>query len=745
MNANHPTGQDGQHQVDANGHRVDPPVTAPFTRTLDLPPADHGGRNGHRAGDPTEVTDLERPLLRPAGRRPGRLACWGSEDPILQSRADRREAGRRRRRQLGRAVARLAVNSHRLAWRGAWWPARGAWSTGWRFLRWAVALELHPLHGANPAITVDQQTRMTHLWVEERRKRLAIVTAAVVLGVGGTGLTAILAALAGLWAWFEALLTLGLVLGPVAGYAGLLRAGRPQTVKPLTVRSREHVVPDLTVGMIAATLSQVVGGQTGKQIQEAPYDVIQEGTIQGEAQVFRICLPGAANAAGLVQHEQRIAGGLGRPVDCAVVELLPQVSASHFDLWVLDRPALGGRPRPGPVAAAKRTNWWGRVSVGRTRTGQPHTERIHGGAWFVGGKPESGKSTFAVIAAAHTALDPLAHLILVNLKGSPDYAPLRRVAWKYISDSPESNRRVIREVHALVQWLLDECARRNEFLSRLVERGEAKGNAVTEELARQYPQLRPMTVILDELHRMFDESDNPDWEAFADLLAKVLKAVRSAAITLICITQLAGTESIPGVCTKAARVRACLKVSEATSMRQILGDLGPGMFGQYGFAGFPAGTAIFTTDDGNPIKVGGWYLADHLPAIGERAENLRRRLDLLDGEAAGSAVDTGEPIDPAALLESILPIIPGVDPTGGPQDDTAAWLSAIETALDRHPDYRDRAAGWLLPELRRRGVTVRQLGRRGQQYDGGQRNEVGVTVGAVRSALETLLGTQDDA
>lgn len=69
----------------------------------------------------------------------------------------------------------------------------------------------------------------------------------------------------------------------------------------------------------------------------------------------------------------------------------------------------GRAPRPGPLAKARKTSWWERVDFGRTRTGQHHTERLRGGAWFVGGKPESGKSTLAIIAAAHTILDPFAH------------------------------------------------------------------------------------------------------------------------------------------------------------------------------------------------------------------------------------------------------------------------------------------------------------------------------------------------
>jgi hypothetical protein len=261
--------------------------------------------------------------------------------------------------------------------------------------------------------------------------------------------------------------------------------------------------------------------------------------------------------------------------------------------------------------------------------GKPHLERIHGGAWFIGGKPESGKSSLGLIVAAHTALDPGAQLIIVNLKGSPDYLPLKPVCHQYISTTPERDPQVIAQVTALVQGLLDEAARRAAFFTKLVEQGKATGTAVTEELSRKYKQLRAMTVILDEIHRMFDPTDNPHHKEFAELLGKVLKAVRFVAISVVGITQLAGSESIPGVVTRASRVRACLRVSESVSFRQIFGDAGQGIFSNLGIARFPQGTALMSAEDGTPTKVGAWYLTPALPEIGRRALALRQDLRAL--------------------------------------------------------------------------------------------------------------------
>ena len=700
------------------------------------PPA---GRDGP---DETSDPDLDRPLLKTAARS-GVTGCpsGGSDEPILPSwwakpKAAAAASGSWTAPPPGSAVNYLhsgrgpvVACPGRLDHRG---PVPALRSPRWSCTPPAAKPGRHhrpadpedaPVGGGTP------QARRRG----RGRGRLPVSVSPGRLSLTGSGPVVVVGA------WLSAA---ALAAAPPAGYVGLLRAGLCRRWrKPLRHHPREHVVPDLTIEIIANTLAQVVGGSTGKAILDNPHNVIQEGIVRGDALVFRCCCPARPR----------------RPGSCSTSSGSPPAWAGRSTArsWSCCR-SVGGalrpvgvrpaRPRRGPPPRAA-VQGPPQVVVGADRRRgapaprQPTPSRLHGGAWFVGGKPESGKSTLAIIAAAHTVLDPFAHLILVNLKGSPDYAWCKKVAHKYISDSPETRPQVVREVHALVAWLLEECGRRNEFLSRLVERGEVTGSAVTEDLARKYPELRPLTVILDEIHRMFDESDNPDHEAFADLLAKVLKAVRSVAITVICVTQLAGTESVPPVVTRAARVRACLRVSEASSMRQILGDLGQGAFERFGLAGFPSGTAMLTTDEGSPVKVGGWYLAPHLAETGARAHKLRTDLDLLTGEAAGQTVDTGEPIDPADLLRHLLPVIGSTAPAGGPEDAGVAWLSELETVLTERAEYRDRAPGWLVGELRSRGVRTVDVGRRRGYEDrpSGQRKEIGVTVQSIRDRLDVML------
>lgn len=248
-----------------------------------------------------------------------------------------------------------------------------------------------------------------------------------------------------------------------------------------------------------------------------------------------------------------------------------------------------------------------------------------------------------------------------------------------------------------------------------------------------------MTVILDEVHRLFDKSDNPQADASSELLAKVIKAVRSAGITLICATQLAGTESVPAVVTRAARLRGCLVVSDHHSFQQIFGTGSGQSFETTGVARFRPGTVLLRSETGAPEKVGCHNITPALLAqIGKRALAERERLHLLTGEAAGEVVEPEEREDPALLLRDVLVAIPTTEPTGGRLDRDTAWIADLEIGLEP-----DRAPGWLGPELRARGVKMIKVTRSGGKYIGedgkpGQRGAVGVKERAVRTALEAL-------
>jgi hypothetical protein len=680
-------------------------------------------------GEPVEGHLIERRK----GRRDV-FARLDGQDPVIPSwftdAQVRREIHRRWLRRAGRALVLGLVNSPWLGILLVGWTFRGAGRTTKRLTRWAADRDGHPVSGAQPATTdkLYDQASWAHAARVGFRVRLLGFLALVALVVA--------VVLAWLAPWVLLLLA--------AAAVGLLaRAGRPETVKTLTPFARKFIVPTITCALVVRALQEVVPSATAKLIVEHERELWGSGfiPIPGGHKV-QVVLPGSYQARSLIPHEDRLASGVGRPEDCFIVEPLPKVTAGHAWLYIFDAPVFSGRSAAGPTATAKKTNWWAPMPCGITRTRETHRERLFGGAWFIGGKPEQGKSELGKGVVAWSILDPIVRVMVFNLKGDPGYSFAKASCHQYVSASPDLDPTVCAKVHAAVRWLLDECARRNAFLTRLYEQGKTDATEVTEELSRRYPdELGPITFVVDEIHRMFALSDYTYAEEFGEDLGKAMKAVRSVAIQLVALTQLAGGDSVPAVVTRASRVRACLRVDESVSFQQVFGQAGPGVFNSLGISAFPTGVAVMASAEGRPVKIKVFHITPKLADIGKRAQRLRADLDLLTGEAAGQAVATGDITDPADLLRHLLPVIPSTSPSGGPEDEGTAWLSELETVLTEREEYRGRADGWLAKELKARRVRTVQVNRRVPVQDrpSGQRNETGVTVQAVRDRLADLL------
>lgn len=719
-----------------------PPEGLPAVDATPPAEAEHG--TGLAAGDalgtvergPVDAHLLKLPAagvtgaVGPDGQRREVLPPW-AKDRVILGQVARRQGG-----ALWHVVAFRAVRLVPDLLRILWWAATGASRLTRRIGRWGFDLDGHPLLGDVVASTDSAYVRMANDRSARMRWRLSLLALLTVAGVVGLVLVHVM------------LPGLVLAAGLAVAVALLASHGKPAGARFLTPAVQREVKIPLTSQAIIRALSVLGIGSLSKALADRPDSIWRSGivAVRGGHKVA-IQLPPGTVAADLLAHEQRMAAALGRQADCVVVEPAPERTPGDLTLWILDRPVLSARRGAGPLAKARRTSWWQPVNIGLTRLGSAFPLHLRGGAWFIGGQPAAGKSSLLKIAAAHTALDPYALLTVVNLKGSPDYAGVRNVCHRYLSGSPETDPTVIGEAVALLREVLADCARRNDLLTSLVEKGEATSTDVTEELARKYPALRPHTVVLDEVHRLFDKADNPDAEATAELIGRIIKAVRSVGYTFIAATQLAGGESVPPALVRASRVRGCLKVQDEVSFRQIFGNTGKGTFAESGVANLPPGTVMLKSEDGGSVKVGTWLIPTTVLAeVGQRARALREGMHLLTGDAAGEDRVRAVETDPADLLRHALALVPTTAPARGREDETVAWLTELEDALaDRHPDtYGDRSPGWLSGELRTRNVTTSPVGRRWtEDGEARQRNTTGVRSGALRDALDKLLPAED--
>jgi hypothetical protein len=719
----------------ANGHqRAETLPFTPFT-PAETPILDaEGGITAGNAtvAEPVSPVEGHDVVVKPtSGRRWEALREQDVQLPAaLRDPAAFRTAVRRELRAVRNAAVLVAVALPKTVGLCAWWTVRGTALSVTDLILWMLVREMHPDLSSTPASSDRAAIAMDHRRLMRQRIRRNILVTTLVLLTGGTGA-----------AWYYlGTLPLWLLGGGLVAY--LTWRGKPVGKKVFMPTGAQKLLPRLTLGSIVSAFgvlgirgidASIKAGHTDRWWTSTPQ------AIRG-GHVVDMVLPSGIEARTIIPYEQRLAGALGRPEDCVIVEPRPRMTPSNLRLYVYDAPRLE-KVGAGPLATARKTSWFTPVAIGITRAGIVHTEALAGGAWFLGGRPGSGKSSLAFVAAAHTALDPGARLMVVALKGGADFAPFEPLCERYIVGAPETSRTVVPEAVALLRWILDEAARRADFLVKLSKKDHTTYAKVTPELAAKYPkQLGPITAILDEVHRLLDESDNPDVKETVELLGKVIKAVRFVAITLICVTQLAGGESVPPVITRAARVRGCLRVGDEVSWRQIFGNVGQGMYQAAGAGRLKPGQVILATETGDPLKIGVYDIAPHLEKICGRAVAVRETLGVLGKD------ETPLPgiVDPTILLRDVAAAIPDTAPVGGPADGDVAWISELEAVLSEKEPYRGRCAGWLSVELRSpaRRVATAQVNRRcpvSEQYPSGQRNGPGVRLGDVRAALVRLL------
>jgi hypothetical protein len=719
----------------ANGHRR--AGTLPFTpfTPAETPILDAEGgitAGSETVAEPVSPVEGHDVVVKPAsGRRWEALREQDVQLPAaLRDPAAFRTAVRRELRAVRNAAVLAVVALPKTVGLCAWWTVRGTALSTSDLILWLLVRELHPDLSSTPAGSDRAAIAMDHrrLMRQRIRRNILVTTLAVTAGVTGA-------------AWYY-LGTLPLWLLGSGLVAFLAWRGKPVGRKVFLPTGTQKLLPRLTLGSIVSAFGVLGISEVNSSIKAGTTDRWWTSTPQAirGGHVVDMVLPGGVEARTLIPYEQRLAGALGRPEDCVIVEPRPRMTPSNLRLYVYDSPRLE-RVGAGPLATTKRISWFDAVQLGITRSGTIHREQLHGGAWFIGGRPASGKSSAGFIAAAHTVLDPTARLMISALKGPVDWPVFEPVCTRYVVGSPEMSPDVIPQSVALLRWLLDEAGRRNDFLGKLRRKGVPGTNQVTRDLSTKYPQeLGPITAIFDEAHRLFDASDNPDVRETVELAAKTIKAVRSAGINLIFLTQLAGSDAIPLVLTKASRLRGCMRVSDEVSFRQVAGNAGKGAFAASGAGRLQPGQIILMSDTGDPVKVGVYHLEPLLGRIVTRAQTVRETLGVLGRD------ETPLPgiVDPTILLRDVAAAIPGTAPVGGPADGDVAWLSELEAVLGEKEPYRGRCAGWLAVELRSpaRRVATAQVNRRcpvSEQYPSGQRNGPGVRLGDVRAALVRLL------
>lgn len=212
----------------------------------------------------------------------------------------------------------------------------------------------------------------------------------------------------------------------------------------------------------------------------------------------------------VADRRDRLAANLGR----AKLETWPTegTEAGQLDLWVADKGKLGAGAGQWPLLHDGEVDIFDGVPFGRSQRGQILNAPIMERNYLIGGLPGQGKSSAGRTLCLGCVLDPTVEVKIYVFASNPDFDAFTPRLSTYVKgDDDDAVQAGLIELRAL----RDEVTRRGKLLER---HGAAK---VTRKLAGTAPGLRPIVVIFDEAHELF-EHPRYGVEA-ADLAVKVIK------------------------------------------------------------------------------------------------------------------------------------------------------------------------------------------------------------------------------
>ncbi len=504
-------------------------------------------------------------------------------------------------------------------------------------------------------------------------------------------------------AWLEvlalALLTAGFgFLGAPADKPVITRAVVTTEVERLTSNIVERALGSLGIAEINKAL-----GKGGEGIRfPAPI------TRDGPGWRADVDLPYGVTVPDILDRREKLASGLRRPLGCVWPEPVPEEHAGRMVLWVGDR-ALNKVPSPAwPLARSGSASLFKPLPFGTDQRGRNVDLTLMYDNVLIGAMPGMGKTFSLRTPLLAAALDVLAELLVWELKGTGDLAPLKKVAADYGSGPDDETAAAALDS---IRYVHKDLERRAKVISSL-PKDKCPENKVTPALAANRSLgLHPLVLAIDECQELFAH-EKYGKEAGA-LCTAIIKRGRALGVILLLATQRPDKESLPTAISANVGTRYCLRV-----MGQIENDmiLGTSMYKNgiraTSFTRSDKGIGYLAGAADEPQIVRGYYIDN--PAadvICERARKARADAGTLRGLAAGQAPERRQVADP--LLEDILAVVPA--------DEAKPWN---DVTVDRLAELRPEKYGpWgelapadkarqLTTALKPYGVSTGQVARR---------------------------------
>ena len=413
-----------------------------------------------------------------------------------------------------------------------WW--RWAWDLEALHLRRRLILDLDVK--SDTAVKLVRAEREARKWSIVRRLALSAgFDAVLVFGASR---------LRGLPAWQEAPAWAVLAVAGVA-FLGRVGSDRGQIVPPVTV-----VMPN--------TLTEASIIEAAAASEYGPVRVLPPGPRRdGHGTSWTIVLPPGKKHYEHVEKTAAVfAANLGRDGNMLDVQRVPGQGLA-VDCWLADVDPMTLPPPAWPLMEGGDLHWGAPWTLGWTLRGEPvdvHSVDAH---ILVGSQPRKGKTTVLRAFALAHILDPRAELAIFNLGGTEDYAGFKPFASVYRTDAQATDACM-----AYLDGLEPERARRMRVLS---------GLGLSRLEARAVGQVRPLLVIIDEVHRLTTHPTHggPDGPAVKQLRL-LMQECAKAGIRFLFATQRPDSTVMPPQIRDLCGVRVALKVATWQNSQAIL-------------------------------------------------------------------------------------------------------------------------------------------------------------------------------
>ncbi|MFF4592428.1 FtsK/SpoIIIE domain-containing protein [Amycolatopsis sp. NPDC001319] len=511
-----------------------------------------------------------------------------------------------------RGLARIVVNTH----------------------RWVFDAEAKPLRtNAVAAGNTEEYRKLAELRTERVRKRSTAVFLAFLVLVAGLYL--FVGAVTG-WGWY---LAAGTATAALLGTAGG-RADKPIVSRAVIAARVPKLTSDVVLNALGslgiAKIDQTIAGK-GEKIH-FPAPIVRDG----DGWRAEVELPYGVTVDMVMERRDKLASGLRRPLGCVWPEPVSDEHPGRLVIWVGDKPLNKQKAPTWPLAKRGRVNLFEPIPFGTDQRGRPVVLTMMFVAMLIGAMPRMGKTFALRILVLAAALDPMAELLLFELKGTGDLGMCKPVAHRYASGADNAT---LEEVMDGLRYLVKEMDRRAKVLSRIAESDPklCPENKVTPHLSSTRDLgLHPIFAVIDECQELFSHEE---FKEEANKLAEAItKRGPAMGLMLVLATQRPDASSLPKGISANAGLRFCLRVMAQPENDMILGT------GAYKrginaalFSFNDKGIGYLAGESDDP-KITRTYLIDGPAAEGivERARVAREAAGTITGYAAGQVDQAGE-------------------------------------------------------------------------------------------------------